>query len=1035
MADYTVTGKMSLDISAFIRNIEKAEAALEKAQNKVDKLERAIAKLEARRVNIQVNADTAGAEAKISQIENRLRSLSDRTVRVRTIQTGNTNTNNGNQNVVTRVSEQGTDSVIRKMIELQAAIDRVERVVHIRVTQSGAQNTQRQIQGMSGAMSSAADSGGSMMGALMLLATAAIPVLGVAAGATAGLISALSVGFVGAGTAAIGFISAGKELKGVLEAQANVTKALASGDWDQIAKAYNEQTLAMQKLGPEGKKTVALIGQLKDSFSNFGSSWRGEVFSVFNGGLQAANILLAKSDPIARAATKGFQGIVDQINRKLNSGDWQPFFDYLEKNAGPIIESLAKTIMKFIEGFGNMVMAFDPLTKRVVSGFDDMGQSFLNWSRNLDSNQSFQNFIKYFQDNGSRVWQSLKDIGKALLDIVSAVSGFGGGVLTVLDAFAKVISAVASTDLGGFILQMGAVILSIRTLLKLIPGLTAAGMGAGLANMFRGIGTAATGMVTGVGAGGVAMGRMGAAMSGLKQAGGGLMSAMGGPWGLALAGAVVGIMLVQKALQAAQDTEDKWTAGLKKGGEAAAKAMKDMADQSNSFMGQVGQTLDFVKQKAPALGFLTDAFHGFIPSAKDATDKVKQYEESLTPLEYAQYKAQQAETNLQEVLKNNAPTSKAAKDAADQYRAAQERVEQVNRDVAIATESVTDAMVRQASQAIANTNASIAYSNAQLQVKQAQQQVLDLMKQGKQGTDEFTAATNQLSTSMMNQANAAAEKARSEAEAKGITDTAAIATNAYYQELVSLANQAGVVVPDDIKSLIGSLAQSNNQAAVVTSTMSNLGLTITQIPGQRYVQIDAPTEDQKRRIQDLGYTVITLPNGRVYVTAETGDAAARIQSLLNRFWNYSIPVRLTPTMSGMGGALAGPRAAGGPIKGPGTGTSDSIVAFVSNGEYVINAASVDKYGMKLLDAINNGDFGIKKFATGGPVTIPGNAKRGNDGGFSFEGGGNDGGNGSVGMYVAPGAVIVNNYQPTDTGTSVNRELTRLSLFGQFGGKR
>jgi TP901 family phage tail tape measure protein len=56
-------------------------------------------------------------------------------------------------------------------------------------------------------------------------------------------------------------------------------------------------------------------------------------------------------------------------------------------------------------------------------------------------------------------------------------------------------------------------------------------------------------------------------------------------------------------------------------------------------------------------------------------------------------------------------------------------------------------------------------------------------------------------------------------------------------------------------------------------------------------------------------------------------------------------------------------AAGGFVSGAGTGTSDSIPAMLSNGEYVINADSVKKYGMETFNAFNN-----KKYAMGGPVT-------------------------------------------------------------------
>jgi TP901 family phage tail tape measure protein len=59
------------------------------------------------------------------------------------------------------------------------------------------------------------------------------------------------------------------------------------------------------------------------------------------------------------------------------------------------------------------------------------------------------------------------------------------------------------------------------------------------------------------------------------------------------------------------------------------------------------------------------------------------------------------------------------------------------------------------------------------------------------------------------------------------------------------------------------------------------------------------------------------------------------------------------------------RASGGYIRGPGTATSDSIPAMLSNGEYVVKAAAVARYGIDRLHAINSGR--VAKFASGGLV--------------------------------------------------------------------
>jgi len=58
-------------------------------------------------------------------------------------------------------------------------------------------------------------------------------------------------------------------------------------------------------------------------------------------------------------------------------------------------------------------------------------------------------------------------------------------------------------------------------------------------------------------------------------------------------------------------------------------------------------------------------------------------------------------------------------------------------------------------------------------------------------------------------------------------------------------------------------------------------------------------------------------------------------------------------------------ASGGLITGPGTGTSDSILARVSAGEYVMRAGAVSAFGTDYLDQMNS--LQVPAFAVGGPV--------------------------------------------------------------------
>lgn len=81
-------------------------------------------------------------------------------------------------------------------------------------------------------------------------------------------------------------------------------------------------------------------------------------------------------------------------------------------------------------------------------------------------------------------------------------------------------------------------------------------------------------------------------------------------------------------------------------------------------------------------------------------------------------------------------------------------------------------------------------------------------------------------------------------------------------------------------------------------------------------------------------------------------------------------------------------AVGGHVRGPGSGTSDSILARLSNGEFVMRAAAVRRLGVSFLDSLNQGR--ANGFAMGGLVGgfRPSSALAGYASGGLVSGGGN-----------------------------------------------
>ncbi|WP_312115315.1 tape measure protein [Stutzerimonas nitrititolerans] len=113
------------------------------------------------------------------------------------------------------------------------------------------------------------------------------------------------------------------------------------------------------------------------------------------------------------------------------------------------------------------------------------------------------------------------------------------------------------------------------------------------------------------------------------------------------------------------------------------------------------------------------------------------------------------------------------------------------------------------------------------------------------------------------------------------------------------------------------------------------------------------------------------------VSVKMDDATlAQVQSALDALAKREIIVKVGAqydfsqpyTLQDPGPAPQG-FATGGLIRGPGTGTSDSILMYGSDGEYMIKAAAVRKLGLPILNMLNQGILppNIPRFADGGLI--------------------------------------------------------------------
>ena len=240
------------------------------------------------------------------------------------------------------------------------------------------------------------------------------------------------------------------------------------------------------------------------------------------------------------------------------------------------------------------------------------------------------------------------------------------------------------------------------------------------------------------------------------------------------------------------------------------------------------------------------------------------------------------------------------------------------------------------------------------------------------GKNEAAAANRETLRDELGLILAVADAAKAEKEAM---DDSAGATEAYEEtvnrlvpKLVAQAEAAGMnraEVVDYISSLTGIPKKTLTKVIVEGAKggkrdVDNLRNGVNRLPKSKNVKVGTPgATDAKGETDDLDTSLDDLPDVTYVKVNDDGTVSTvtgRLQNLRSAALSADGEYFMRLTYYEEYGGRSTSRASGGIVRGPGTSTSDSIRARLSDGEFVVRARSVDKYGVGLLDAINRGVY-------------------------------------------------------------------------------
>ncbi|WP_318205397.1 phage tail protein [Streptomyces sp. SCL15-4] len=825
--------------------------------------------------------------------------------------------------------------------------------------------------------------------AALMLVPALLPI----AAATVPIIA--NVGAAGAAVGAFGLAIAGQlvAVKDAADAQKKYDEAVkkhgpASKQATQAEAAYLDQLKGMD---PASRRAAASLTVLTDQYKQWSKSLAGDTMPVFTKGLAVAGALLPKLTP----AVKGAAGELDRFMTILGGGVQSGAFS------------------KFMESFSSFA------TGALSKANDSLVHFMRTMSEGGGGSGKLSEFMDYVRKAGPQVGDTLLHLSEALVHVVTAASDTGLSMLGFVNAVAKLVSAIPPGVLSTF-LQFAVALKAVK--------MAAAGMAAlgGLSSVAAAIGAmrtaaaGATGPLASLSAAfgalsrsakvaliGTGIGLLVIALSSLSEAGKAappdidkLTTSLGK---LADTGKVSGEAARAFGKDLSGLGESLRTLARPSNMEGVQQFLTSLIGMDSTPVKKAKEDLDAVDKAlanmvkggkadlaAAAVTDIAKAMEKQGLSSKELKGKLDDYRSALADQALEAKLTAESQGLFGAQAQATAAKLDAQKASADGLRGALQALNDVQRaglGGMIGFEAAVDA----AAQAAKDNAGALSMTHGVLDLNSEKARAAASALQDLADKTDGAAASARESGASWETVNGIYSRGRSElirsAEAMGLNK----------EQARQLADQI-LKIPDK-------KAKVRMDTEDARAGLEAFNAAVKRSPGSKKVTLQTLSGAAEKVLEAFGYKVTHLKDGRVSVTAATGGALRGIGSVSSAigaldgksantyvntykrvyFQSIGRPGEKVPAAHRPDIATGGPvpRYAsggaiqhfpnGGYVQGPGTGTSDSIFATfpsgapanISNTEYVIKADSVRKYGVKFLDALNEGRLPVAHFAKGG----------------------------------------------------------------------
>lgn len=210
----------------------------------------------------------------------------------------------------------------------------------------------------------------------------------------------------------------------ILEANAAVATAQA-----EAAAATADQTKA---LSAGAQLAYDAYQRLKTTYAELRAETDMPVGRALAAAIDAANTALGTMAPLVEAGAAGFKNISKLSQEYFESPHWRNFIDFASREAAPTMTSLFEIMAYMVRGVMNLIVAFEPLSDRVLPAIVQGLKDFGVWTEGLANDPKFKDFLDQAAISLDIFWKFLVSIVEFLFKMSVALAPTGDIILTFL---------------------------------------------------------------------------------------------------------------------------------------------------------------------------------------------------------------------------------------------------------------------------------------------------------------------------------------------------------------------------------------------------------------------------------------------------------------------------------------------------------------------------------------------------------------------------------------------------------------------------